>query len=312
MMMMSMSMHRRASGLVWLLVAAGGCEGYRLSMAHDQLPLTESGTGSSSGETAESSGAMEDTRGTESTSEGTGDGSGSGGTGHSSSGTSITGGASSEEAGETSTGAAEAVCGNGVLEVSGPVPEECDDGNLEGSDGCGATCALDITVFLSSKKYSAGGPTGLGSTYQADARCANRADDVGFAEPLRYRAWLSDSYTDARDRIKVGRGRLVLVNGLVVAESWAALLAGELQNPINVTEKSETMVSGVWTGTEADGTRVEGSSHCLDWTSASGWEWGYIGGSDLITGEWTRLTNEFAQPSECAAFHSLYCFETLE
>lgn len=71
----------------------------------------------------------------------------------------------------------------------------------------------------------------------ADALCFNRADDQGLPDALKYRAWLSDSTTDARDRFTRGRGRLVLVNGLVLASSWSALLAGALENNFEVTEK---------------------------------------------------------------------------
>lgn len=35
------------------------------------------------------------------------------------------------------------VCGNGVVEVSGAVWEECDDGNLNNGDGCSCACALE-------------------------------------------------------------------------------------------------------------------------------------------------------------------------
>jgi len=48
----------------------------------------------------------------------------------------------------------------------------------------------------------------------------------------------NDSKVSAKDRMFRGRGRYVLVNGLVVADNWEALLAGELQTPINLTEIS--------------------------------------------------------------------------
>lgn len=130
-----------------------------------------------------------------------------------------------------------AECGNGALEVFGPEPEECDDGNLDPDDGCSETCALDRRVFVTSVLYTG---AELESLNIADALCANRADDQGWPDALKYRAWLSDSTKDARDRFTRGRGRLVLANGLVFASSWSALLAGQLENPLEVTEKSET------------------------------------------------------------------------
>ena len=45
-------------------------------------------------------------------------------------------------------------CGNGVLEVFGPEPEECDDNNLDPNDGCSETCALDRRGFVTGVLYN--------------------------------------------------------------------------------------------------------------------------------------------------------------
>jgi len=212
----------------------------------------------------------------------------------------------SETTAASSTGEP-ALCGNGVVEPFGPEAEECDDGNLEPVDGCDETCALERRVFVTSKLYAGGDLEGL---KLADAQCANRADDAGWPEPLKYRAWLSDSTTDARDRFKRGRGRLVLMNGLILAQSWAALLAGQLENPIDVTEKGETYHGGVWTGTRPDGTAVPGSQHCEDWKTESIFPKGHYGDSNLATPEWT-LSASWNQPSSCPATYAIYCFQSL-
>lgn len=206
---------------------------------------------------------------------------------------------------DSSTGPAEPVCGDGVLADFGDVPEECDDGNLVPDDGCDATCARDIRVFVTSKTFKAGD---LGGLYTADAQCRELAEQAGLLAGSRFQAWLSDSTTDARDWLTPGRGRLVLVNGLVLAASWDALLAGELQRPIDVTENSETYHGGVWTGTRPDGTRVPDSGHCLDWTANSPIETAYYGDSDQSSSEWT-LADEVFNPSDCLALLAIYCFE---
>jgi len=208
---------------------------------------------------------------------------------------------------ESSTGEPMATCGNGMLEAFGPEPEECDDGNLDPDDGCSDTCALDRRVFVTSTTYKAGE---LESLYIANALCANRADDQGWPDPLKYRAWLSDSTTDARDRFKRGRGRLVLANGLVLATSWSALLAGQLENAFEVTEKSETYHGGVWTGTRPDGTAVPGAQHCDDWSTNSFLKKGHYGYSDRTTPEWT-LSALDDNPSSCGAPYALYCLQSL-
>lgn len=206
-----------------------------------------------------------------------------------------------------STGESIAVCGNSILEAFGPVPEECDDGNLDPEDGCGETCALDRRVFVTSSLYTGGDFKTLKT---ADALCANLADDQGWPDGLKYRAWLSNSTTDARDRFVRGRGRLVLVNGLVLAASWSALLAGQLENPLEVTEKSETYHGGVWTGTRADGTAVPNAEHCEDWATESVLPRGYYGYSDRATKEWS-FAEDSDQPSPCNSDYAIYCFQSL-
>ncbi|HEY0135174.1 MAG TPA: hypothetical protein VGB85_13895 [Nannocystis sp.] len=206
-----------------------------------------------------------------------------------------------------STGEPTGECGNGVLEPFGLEPEECDDGNLDPLDGCSDTCALDRGAFVTSVLYNG---AGIESLKIADALCFNRADDQGLSDALKYRAWLSNSTTDARDRFKRGRGRLVMMNGLVLAASWDALLSGALENNFEVTEKSETYHGGVWTGTQPDGTAVPGSQHCDDWSNGWFMTTGHYGYSDRTTPEWT-FAQDSDQPSPCNSDYALYCIQSL-
>ena len=160
------------------------------------------------------------------------------------------------------------------------------------------------------RTYGASFASQLQSLKLADALCGNLADDQGLPDALKYRAWLSDSTTDARDRFTKGRGRLVMVNGLVFADSWSALLTGQLQNPLEVTEKSETYHSRVWTGTRPDGTAVPGAEHCADWSTSSFQKTGHYGYSDRTTPEWTISTLD-DNPSGCPTSYALYCMQTL-
>ena len=134
------------------------------------------------------------------------------------------------------------------------------------------------------------------------------AVQVGFPRPLKFRAWLSDSKTHARDHFKTGRGRIVLVNGLVVADSFDDLLAGKLQTPIEATEKAETYHGPVWTGTTPEGLLVPGATNCADWTSFSISKTAYYGYSDRTTAEWT-LSASFDNPTPCISPCAVYCLE---
>ncbi len=203
----------------------------------------------------------------------------------------------------TTTGTTAPECGNGIVE-DGVIPEECDDGNLVDDDGCSSTCARDLLAFVTSLEYQGGD---LGSLSAGDAQCANRADDAGLPDPLKFKAWLSDSTVSARDRLVLGRGRIVLVNGLVFAAGWDAVIAGDLQNPLAVTEKSETYEGGVWTGTQFDGAAAVGADHCEDWTNSSPVHLGFWGRSDEISASWTY--SDIDNPIPCGDDYPIYCFQ---
>jgi cysteine-rich repeat protein len=192
-------------------------------------------------------------------------------------------------------------CGDGLVEQG----EECDDGDLIPDNGCSDTCTADIRAFVSSTTYKAGE---LMSITLADALCFNHALNADLIDPLRFKAFLSDSDTDARDRFK-GRGRIVLMNGIVFADSWSTLLAGELHGPLEVTEKIETYHGKIWTGTRPDGTAVPDSTHCADWSTNSALEAAYYGYSDEVSGEWL-LADQLDNPADCPAPLAIYCFET--
>jgi len=195
-----------------------------------------------------------------------------------------------------------ATCGDGRVQKG---KEECDDGNAVVTDGCDLACGRTRRVFITSATYQGGQFQGL---VGADQRCRSLAAQAGLANFAGFKAWLSDSKTSPAQRMYNGRGRYELVNGLLVAENWDALLAGELHNPIMVTEKSETHDTVVWTGAYPDGTTVPGSDHCLDWTSSDVNHWEFWGVSSEITADWT-LADVDLNPTQCNDALALYCFE---
>lgn len=289
--------------LMVLPVLATGCLSQKID---DFISGLEPSTGSSGGSEGSSSGGAEGSSSEGSSSEGSvGDsGSGAAETGLvTESETEAVDGSGSETEAGSSSGEGPGVCGDGVMGGD----EECDDGNEVPDDGCSDTCAADVRVFVTSTSYKGGE---LMSPYLADTQCLHRAKDAGLPNYTRFKVWLSDSKQDARDRFnRDRRGRLVMVNGLVLAASWEALLAGELENPLEVTEKSETYHGPVWTGTMPDGVAAAGSDHCLDWTSDSPVEKAYYGYSDEISPEWT-MADQFDNPAPCLAPHAVYCFES--
>ena len=251
-----------------------------------------SGSDSGSGTSNNSSGSQGDSSGTTSdTSTAT-----TGTTGQSDAGT--TGGTISD----TTSSAA---CPNGILDTD----EECDDGNDVPDDGCNNACGRDRVVFVSSKASS---PGQMGSAKLAGDFCKQLADAAGLANASSFDVWLSDSKTDARDRVYHGRGRYRLVDGRVVADNFEALLSTgstQLHNPIELDEYGELVVDGVWTGTNPDGTLTAGASQCKDWSSGDPMELGYYGISSSTDGKWTLHPDLDANPTSCAFGYRTYCFE---
>lgn len=244
-------------------------------------PSTSTGTtaDSTSGETggAETSTTSADTTGTSSPADSSGSGDSS--------------------TGDSSTGPADPVCGDGLVQLG----EACDDGNLVAGDGC-QECATDSLVFISSEVYQG---FALGGLYGADQRCRSLAAKAGLLHPETFVAWLSTAAMPAADRLKHSPGRYLLVNGLVVAESWTALTSGSLKNPIMVDEYSQTRDTRAWTGTLVSGQPAPGSEFCEDWDDDSGLlKWGGTGLSVNVDSAWS-----FFEQGPCDSELRLYCFQ---
>ena len=109
----------------------------------------------------------------------------------------------------------------------------------------------------------------------------------------------------AAERMVHSRGRYVLVNGLVVAQNWDALISGTLENPIAVDENSQTQDWGVWTGTFATGQPALGSDFCEEWSDDSGLL--IFGGTGLSAA--TDAAWSFFDQGPCDSELRLYCVQ---
>jgi len=246
--------------------------------------------------TTESSTAAEASSGT-STSTGTEGGETStteeGGASMSASGTLGTSSGGSSSTGEP----AGPVCGDHV--VAGD--EECDDGNELDGDACRNDCTRRWIVFVTSEPFKQGNFNGITG---ADYECRHRATNMFLPNGERYMAWISTSKVQPADRLYHARGPYVLVNGLQVAASWDALISGTLENPINVSEKSETVSAVVWTGTDVTGLRLPNTQHCSDWTYNDSDQTGWLADSLATDAYWTRGVE-----SHCGVEAAIYCIE---
>jgi hypothetical protein len=147
----------------------------------------------------------------------------------------------------------------------------------------------------------AGGSSGIAA---GDAICQARATAAGLSNPTHFKAWLSDSTTNAKDRIN-SNGPWVRLDGVLIANSKADLLDGSLFTGISVTETMNYNGSwaNVWTGTATDGNKA--TDHCSNWTSSSSGTNGRTGSGNHTGQRWTDHWSAACNTN----YRSLYCIE---
>jgi hypothetical protein len=158
-----------------------------------------------------------------------------------------------------------------------------------------------VPVFVTSEQYRGNFPGGMGLV-GADASCTLAATDAGLSG--NWTAWLSDSTTDAINRIP--DGEYWLFDGTLVADGKADLTDGMLESPIIVQETGSPIPGGsleVWTATDEDGTRGD-SETCFNWTSTDVLDTAHTGRADATDATWT----DQGVAEGCDIFNRLYCF----
>ena len=168
--------------------------------------------------------------------------------------------------------------------------------------------AAGKTVFTTSVNGSgnlgswpeAGGNTGLAA---GDAICRSLAATAGLSNAGSFRAWLSDSGSNAVGRLN-SDGPWVRVDGMMVAESKSALVNSWLLTAINVDENGDYDEGDPnWTGTLSTGNKS--IYHCSDWTSSSGSDLAFYGYSGRADGSGWSTFNTIP----CSINLPFYCFE---
>jgi hypothetical protein len=143
-----------------------------------------------------------------------------------------------------------------------------------------------------------------------DDLCNQLAADAGLLinGKKRFKPWISTSTQDAVDRFHHSPGRYVLVNGAIFASSWDAIIAGELQHPLNIDENGAEVAGTVWTNTLPNGRAVPDSNHCKDWSVKDEFSTACYGYSTDVDEQWTLATDGTC-PTQCGDVAALYCLE---
>ena len=204
----------------------------------------------------------------------------------------------------------------------------CDDGGSDGGEGDEAkeestpnypssysnakiifvTSTID-TGNLSEWMTECSGVSGLEA---ADCICQQHAEKWGNLSGT-YKAWLSDSKTNASARLSHSDLPYVNRKGKPIAANWTELTGGALQcnDIMNYDETGEyapKQFNLVWTGTDGSGMKHSYLKFCNDWTSGDVW-WGGMCGSTMAPesnfgGCWTEWGWR-----DCDDWNRLYCVE---
>ncbi|MFK7894938.1 MAG: IPT/TIG domain-containing protein [Myxococcota bacterium] len=155
-------------------------------------------------------------------------------------------------------------------------------------------------VFVTAGLYDGN----LGGLAGADAICQAEADAESL--PGTYLAWLSDSTSSPSTRFSQ-QGSFFRVDAEPIAFSWADLIDGTIEQPINLMPSGvvATGVVAVWTDTMDDGTAIQGGvNSCQNWTSS-----GTSGAPVGLLNNTTNWSNVPGLVDGCFRTRRLYCFQ---
>lgn len=214
-------------------------------------------------------------------------------------------------------------CGDGELDVG---HEVCDDGEANGSGrpgeggkaGCDVACGFaGRRLFLSSETFTGDMSTRAG----ADLACQNMATAAQFTHPENFRALLADAQGSPNTFVMEDPdGRpFILPSGLIVADSYVALIDQGPGDGITTTETGEVLVEQlVWTNINpfGDAYLVDPEHTCTGWTSADATQVARVGLNAVKEGDldglmdWKSARQWFGYASKpCSEKRRIYCVE---
>lgn len=145
----------------------------------------------------------------------------------------------------------------------------------------------------------------LGGLSGADNICQSEANSASL--PGTFKAWLSSSSVNAKDRIN--DGVYVRTDNAVIAFGIADLIDGSIMNNINKDASGNDVGDWpVWTGTDVNGNSVS-SKHCNNWTNATTSYDGWIGSRSAKNSTWTDYGGASGWGGCSTGFGAIYCFQ---
>jgi hypothetical protein len=186
------------------------------------------------------------------------------------------------------------ICGNLVEEPG----EECDSD----SDAC-SKCTYPRMIYVNTSRSFTAIDIGSISLEKLDDVCEVTAIENGFYTVKTWKAWISKTDDDIKDRVFKSPGIYINYAGDIIAYSFTDLTDGTINMPILFDQSGVLNNIEVWTGTLTNGTAS--NANCDNWSSSSGF-FGTYGKTDSILKNWTS-SDLFA---DCADSKHIYCIES--
>jgi len=175
-----------------------------------------------------------------------------------------------------------------------------------------STYAQTRKVFVTSQLYDGN----LGGVTGADMICQSLADSATPPVPGTFRAWISDGTSSPANSFDLSTVPYQLVDddGTTIANNFADLIDGAIQNPIDKDENGNTISGGisgnfsVWTNTNTDGTAS--TNNCNNWSGSGIGQLGVQGITRASDSRWTFIPPTRPSGSiSCDNLARLYCFQ---
>lgn len=162
-------------------------------------------------------------------------------------------------------------------------------------------------VFVTQQLYGADMGSGPHGVAGANLNCQNAA--VQGSLDGTWKAWISTNSIDARDNITThnnGPYELVDLQKTKIADNWADLIDGTIDNTLSVTQYGQQLdwEGAAYTNTNSAGQKAALNTDCNGFTTISTAQLNY-GRPTKSNANWTQE----APISQCDHIKALYCFE---
>lgn len=207
---------------------------------------------------------------------------------------------------ESSSSSYNTFCGNGIVDPG----EECEQGDPYTDFSCNHLCIRSRVIFISSLEFKG---SEIGGIYKASEICKSLAHNAGLENWNTFESFLSNSITNARDRVFHSKGYYISLyeGGTPVARNFEDLVSGNLLTLPRFDENGNVLGGGpysfVWTGTGQFGFRAQ-SPHCDDWTNNPPGSSGIVGDMFAFDTGWL-YEYVFENPTSCDKKYPIYCIE---